>query len=30
LAGDHRASDGRTGGMFLDALNKHLQETEKL
>ena len=30
LAGDHRASDGRTGGMFLDALNKHLQEPEKL
>jgi pyruvate dehydrogenase E2 component (dihydrolipoamide acetyltransferase) len=30
LAGDHRASDGRTGGQFLDALNKHLQEPEKL
>ena len=30
LAGDHRASDGRTGGMFLDALNKRLQEPEKL
>jgi pyruvate dehydrogenase E2 component (dihydrolipoamide acetyltransferase) len=30
LAGDHRASDGRTGGTFLDALNKHLQEPEKL
>ena len=30
LAGDHGASDGGTGGMFLDALNKHLQEPEKL
>ncbi len=30
LAGDHRASDGRTGGQFLDALNHYLQEPEKL
>jgi pyruvate dehydrogenase E2 component (dihydrolipoamide acetyltransferase) len=30
LAGDHRATDGRTGAQFLDALNKHLQEPEKL
>ncbi len=30
LAGDHRATDGRTGAQFLDALNKHLQEAEKL
>lgn len=30
LAGDHRASDGRRGGQFLDALAKHLQEPEKL
>ena len=26
LAGDHRATDGRRGGQFLDALNKHLQD----
>lgn len=25
LAGDHRATDGRTGGMFLDVLNNYLQ-----
>jgi len=30
LAGDHRASDGRRGGQFLDVLAKHLQEPEKL
>jgi pyruvate dehydrogenase E2 component (dihydrolipoamide acetyltransferase) len=30
LAGDHRATDGRTGAQFLDALNKHLREAEKL
>lgn len=30
LAADHRASDGHRGGLFLEALNKHLQEVEKL
>ena len=30
LAGDHRASDGRTGASFLDILNKLLQEPESL
>ena len=30
LAGDHRASDGRTGGEFLDVLNRYLQEPERL
>ena len=30
LAGDHRASDGHTGGLFLESLNMHLQEPEKL
>lgn len=30
LAADHRATDGRTGGQFLDALQHHLQEVEKL
>jgi pyruvate dehydrogenase E2 component (dihydrolipoamide acetyltransferase) len=30
LAGDHRATDGRTGGEFLDVLNKLLQEPETL
>jgi pyruvate dehydrogenase E2 component (dihydrolipoamide acetyltransferase) len=25
LAGDHRATDGRTGARFLDSLNRHLQ-----
>jgi pyruvate dehydrogenase E2 component (dihydrolipoamide acetyltransferase) len=30
VAGDHRATDGRTGAQFLDLLNKLLQEPEKL
>jgi pyruvate dehydrogenase E2 component (dihydrolipoamide acetyltransferase) len=30
LAGDHRATDGRTGAQFLNALNRYLQEVEKL
>ncbi len=30
LAGDHRATDGRTGARFLNALNDYLQEAEKL
>lgn len=30
IAGDHRASDGRTGAQFLDLLSKLLQEPEKL
>jgi pyruvate dehydrogenase E2 component (dihydrolipoamide acetyltransferase) len=30
LAGDHRASDGRTGAEFLDVLNRLLQEPETL
>lgn len=30
LAADHRASDGRTGGQFLDALNQLLQDPEAL
>jgi pyruvate dehydrogenase E2 component (dihydrolipoamide acetyltransferase) len=30
LAGDHRASDGRTGASFLEILNKMLQEPESL
>ena len=30
LAGDHRATDGLRGAQFLDALNRHLQEPEKL
>jgi pyruvate dehydrogenase E2 component (dihydrolipoamide acetyltransferase) len=30
LAGDHRATDGRQGAEFLDALNRYLQEVEKL
>jgi pyruvate dehydrogenase E2 component (dihydrolipoamide acetyltransferase) len=30
VAGDHRASDGRTGAQFLEALDKHLQEPEAL
>lgn len=30
LAGDHRATDGRHGARFLDALNRLLQEPEKL
>jgi pyruvate dehydrogenase E2 component (dihydrolipoamide acetyltransferase) len=30
LAGDHRATDGHRGGIFLEALNRRLQEVEKL
>jgi pyruvate dehydrogenase E2 component (dihydrolipoamide acetyltransferase) len=30
LAGDHRATDGRRGAQFLDALNRRLQEPSKL
>lgn len=30
LAGDHRATDGRRGAQFLDALTTYLQEVEKL
>lgn len=30
LAGDHRATDGRTGGKFLDRLNQILQTPEEL
>jgi pyruvate dehydrogenase E2 component (dihydrolipoamide acetyltransferase) len=30
LAGDHRATDGRRGAQFLTALNRLLQEPEKL
>lgn len=30
VAGDHRATDGRTGGQFLDVLNKKLQAPERL
>ena len=30
LAGDHRATDGLRGAQFLDALNRYLQEPEKL
>ena len=30
LAGDHRATDGRTGGEFLGIVNELLQEPEKL
>jgi pyruvate dehydrogenase E2 component (dihydrolipoamide acetyltransferase) len=30
LAGDHRATDGRTGGQFMDVLNTYLQTPEKL
>jgi len=30
LAGDHRATDGRRGAQFLDALNRYLQEADKL
>ena len=30
LAGDHRATDGHTGARFLDAVNKYLQDWEKL
>ena len=30
LAGDHRATDGHRGSQFLEALNRYLQEAEKL
>lgn len=30
LAGDHRATDGHKGGIFLEALNRNLQEVDKL
>ena len=30
LAGDHRATDGRTGALFLDKLNQLLQKPEEL
>ncbi len=30
LAGDHRATDGHKGGLFLEALKRNLQEVEKL
>ncbi len=30
VAGDHRASDGLVGARFLEALNRHLQEVDKL
>jgi pyruvate dehydrogenase E2 component (dihydrolipoamide acetyltransferase) len=30
LAADHRATDGRRGAQFLDALNRHLQEVTTL
>jgi pyruvate dehydrogenase E2 component (dihydrolipoamide acetyltransferase) len=30
LAADHRATDGRQGAQFLDALNRYLQEPDKL
>jgi pyruvate dehydrogenase E2 component (dihydrolipoamide acetyltransferase) len=30
LAGDHRATDGRTGARFLEIVNKYLQEPEKM
>jgi pyruvate dehydrogenase E2 component (dihydrolipoamide acetyltransferase) len=30
LAGDHRASDGHRGGLFLAAIDQLLQEPEKL
>jgi pyruvate dehydrogenase E2 component (dihydrolipoamide acetyltransferase) len=30
LAGDHRATDGRTGARFLNALGRYLQEAERL
>ena len=30
LAGDHRATDGRTGARFLDSLNRHFQQPEAL
>jgi pyruvate dehydrogenase E2 component (dihydrolipoamide acetyltransferase) len=30
LAADHRATDGHRGALFLEALNRNLQEVEKL
>jgi len=30
LAGDHRATDGRQGAKFLDAINEHLQHPDEL
>jgi pyruvate dehydrogenase E2 component (dihydrolipoamide acetyltransferase) len=30
LAGDHRATDGHRGAQFLTALNRYLQEPERL
>lgn len=30
IAGDHRATDGRTGAQFLEALDRSLQEVEKI
>jgi len=30
LAADHRVSDGHRGGLFLDAVDRLLQEPEKL
>jgi len=30
IAGDHRATDGHTGGLFLEALNQNFQEVDKL
>ena len=30
LSADHRASDGHRGGLFLAAINRHLQEPERL
>jgi pyruvate dehydrogenase E2 component (dihydrolipoamide acetyltransferase) len=30
IAGDHRASDGRRGAQFLAALDRYLQEPDKL
>ena len=30
LGADHRATDGHKGGLFLEALNRNLQEVEKL
>jgi pyruvate dehydrogenase E2 component (dihydrolipoamide acetyltransferase) len=30
LAADHRATDGRRGAQFLDAVNLYLQEPAKL
>ncbi|HLO26852.1 MAG TPA: 2-oxo acid dehydrogenase subunit E2, partial [Geobacteraceae bacterium] len=30
LSADHRATDGHRGSQFLEALNRHLQEPEKL